>query len=912
MGSISGEEGLESHTLTANNVYKHLINRHFALVDNPLDQWNDPLDHIKYFNPYDELQTGEDDYSEGGSISYWTAMQKAITQWALNKMTLLPGPLYLVLVDHGTPDQFNLTGPQYFDADKLDEWLDTLETGLSVNGIAPQDIVIVLGTCYSGSFIDNISGPNRIIVTSTADDEPSYRGGLEPGGVRDGEFFVSSLFNNLAIGLDLKTSFQQASQMTGLHTDSGLTNSPAPYFDTALQHPLLDDNGDLAGSHDLSDAGDGVIAETIFLGVGTQSVDPLLITEAGISPDAPVPSGNNSALLWAKVSDIGQVETVWVEVRDPGTELDGGTEQQTVDLWEAELTLNNDQYEVTYNDFWDEGQYTLFFYAKDVNGIVSPFYVAYAYKALDGNTAPGAFDLLSPTDGHDTTTSAGLGATWETSVDPDGDSTTYTLEIRHDPADSRWGAETFVYRKQGLIQNFAIINQEAEFLDLRSYLWKVIAVDQYGIEIDSNQEWGFDIDNNNPLVGWIEGLVYDAQTSDPIANAVVSANNLAISMTGTGHYLGLGPAGTYNFTVSANGYETAVFNSIGVPDGDTAHRDFSLTSGSGTVDPVIPELISPVDNQDDVTLAPHLQAGSFAATLLSGTHDWTLWQVSDSNDFDGVLVLDVDSQANLTNLPLPELLLDPDTTYYWRANFINNSDQESGWSTPFAFTTTDSPPDGDGDGVPDDQEVADGVDLDQNGTDDNVQADMMSVQTAVGDGQIGIKDTADATVEALAAIDPATITDMNNRPDELPFGLIAFKINVAQGDTVDFPILLSDPAPADAKWFKYDPVNGWQDYSANAVFSPDRMTVTLTLTDGDDGDADFTDNSTIVDPGGYALVTDNGVTPTPGSDGGGGGGGGGCFITTTGSNIAPLWVLGGIVCFLCAFWMLLPCINRKN
>ena len=72
-----------------------------------MQRWDDPLDHIRYYNPYPELQTGEDDYTESGTVSYWSAMHKVITQWALNKMKNLPGPLYIVLIDHGTPDKYS-------------------------------------------------------------------------------------------------------------------------------------------------------------------------------------------------------------------------------------------------------------------------------------------------------------------------------------------------------------------------------------------------------------------------------------------------------------------------------------------------------------------------------------------------------------------------------------------------------------------------------------------------------------------------------------------------------------------------------------------------------------------------------------------------------------------------------------
>ena len=67
--------------------------------------------------------------------------------------------------------------------------------------------------------------------------------------------------------------------------------------------------------------------------------------------------------------------------------------------------------------------------------------------------------------------------------------------------------------------------------------------------------------------------------------------------------------------------------------------------------------------------------------------------------------------------------------------------------------------------------------------------------------------------------------------------------------------------PAGAVYMKYgktatNPTDHWYQLAANrAVFAADRMSVTLTLTDGGAGDNDLTANSTIVDPGGPALVT---------------------------------------------------------
>lgn len=173
---------------------------------------------------------------------------------------------------------------------------------------------------------------------------------------------------------------------------------------------------------------------------------------------------------------------------------------------------------------------------------------------------------------------------------------------------------------------------------------------------------------------------------------------------------------------------------------------------------------------------------------------------------------------------------------------------------------------------------------DDDGTPDIDQSDIKCVNTVVGDGRVGIKGSTNvASVESINSIDPDTISDTTNRPDEMPLGLISFKLKVDNaGDIAMITVYLSETAPDGAKWYKYDPINGWQDYSGHATFSADRKSVFLGLKDGGFGDADGTENRVIVDPSGLGTASSN----TASSNGGGassvsgGGGGGGCFMAT--------------------------------
>jgi hypothetical protein len=123
----------------------------------------------------------------------------------------------------------------------------------------------------------------------------------------------------------------------------------------------------------------------------------------------------------------------------------------------------------------------------------------------------------------------------------------------------------------------------------------------------------------------------------------------------------------------------------------------------------------------------------------------------------------------------------------------------------------------------------------------------------------------------LLPFDFQEITEVQNRPSDLIYGLIDMQIKVAKpGDTGTVKLYLPEPAPIEYRWFKWDKKNGWMDYDANAVFNDARDQVTLTFVDGGVGDDDKVADTIISDPGGL------GIPPVDNSSNGGGGSG--CFI----------------------------------
>jgi hypothetical protein len=240
-----------------------------------------------------------------------------------------------------------------------------------------------------------------------------------------------------------------------------------------------------------------------------------------------------------------------------------------------------------------------------------------------------------------------------------------------------------------------------------------------------------------------------------------------------------------------------------------------------------------------------------------------------------MLAFEANTTTHLTSLVVPRLVLDEECTYYWRVRFCDSMEDWSEWSEVASFTTPfswdDTYP---RNGIPDFQEIDETVDMDGNRVPDVDQDDIMCVQTAEGDGRIAVKvKNEDVFITALRSYRLEELHGPGIAPDEMSLGAVGFKLVLPEpGESVQVEVLLSESAPENAAWYKYDCVNGWNVdlLTVVSVFSDDRKRVRLLLQDGAYGDADGVRNGVIVDPGGVG---------TSGSYGGGSSGGG-CFLDT--------------------------------
>jgi hypothetical protein len=301
-----------------------------------------------------------------------------------------------------------------------------------------------------------------------------------------------------------------------------------------------------------------------------------------------------------------------------------------------------------------------------------------------------------------------------------------------------------------------------------------------------------------------------------------------------------------------------------------------------TSQPEKPQLLSPSDGATDVSFTPTLTSSSFVDPAWCSTHWKTRWQISKQIDFSGLTLNANTKDIDLTSYHVDQLILEPNTNYYWRIRYWGTNGNKSEWSEVFSLTTKADGSDGNGNGIPNAQEVDNADDINVDYIFDNNQTnDLKSLKTVKGNSKICIHPQ-DSQITLAEAIDDNSIHDSDDKPSDLPRGLITFRLTVPyQGYRAMVKIHLSDPAPQNAKWVRYDEVTGWEDYSDHVSFNGTRDEVIIELKDGGYGDSDHAVNGVIVDPSGPGIFDS---IPSVDSSGGQG-----CFIATAayGSKMEP-------------------------
>ncbi|MDQ1257872.1 MAG: Ig-like protein, partial [Candidatus Hydrogenedentes bacterium] len=546
-------EGRVSHAKTGDFIYRAFRTRGFA-------------DEDIYYLREGPVWPAADIYVDNTAPSQ-AGVQYAIDTWARDAMNATPAPLYVVFVDHGSTDAFYVYSGAYDETRvitpaELKGYFDGLTVSL-IPAAQVQPVVFVYGACYSGSFVGPLSQAGRTIVTSCLPGEVSHRGVKAEGeGERDGEVFLTEFLRFAQEGKTLKLCFELASDKVREYTFSSSNGAAGQQ----TQHPLLDDNGDGAGTSgplSFSPGYDGAVAHGLILGYGVNAGDP--VGWVTVTPTKILAAGAPVGLLEGRVSVSPATGCeAWIEVKTPAY-LGSTAADPLLPQFQQVVDMPVFQYEPAASDLnagwfrWQDfgttfdapGTYQVFYYVKDLTtGKTNTYMLTSVYRESVGNQPPTPVALYEPADG--ATVHSSVFFAWSSSTDPENDDITYRLEVSED------GAFTAPIVREGLLRRYAILADADGINDLTDYYWRVIAVDAYGAESTPNDVWAFHVDNNNDIVaGTIFVAVTDASTGDPIEGATVDV--AALSFTeftdeyGETHFTAQ-PRTDYGVAVIATGY----------------------------------------------------------------------------------------------------------------------------------------------------------------------------------------------------------------------------------------------------------------------------------------------------------------------------------------------------------------------
>ncbi len=225
---------------------------------------------------------------------------------------------------HATTDLASL-GNERLSATSLRDLLATLPANVQQ--------IIILDTCYSGSFIDELAGvPHRVVITSSNDESKTWQVAKTS--------FEDEFLQSLAQGRNLLEAFEGAREV--------IVNDPKLF---GGQTPWIDDDGD--GQF----LNDGLLAANIYIGrQRVQQSPPPSIKQ--VHPRLSLAEYEGTATLWLHTadseSDIYRVRAILI---NPNYQLSDYLGQDT-DFSRIELEMGysapQQRYEAVYHGFCRE------------------------------------------------------------------------------------------------------------------------------------------------------------------------------------------------------------------------------------------------------------------------------------------------------------------------------------------------------------------------------------------------------------------------------------------------------------------------------------------------------------------------------------------------------------------------------
>lgn len=153
-------------------------------------------------------------------------------EWA-SQLKELDQPLLVFLLGHGIPDEFmlNLRNPVHtLAANALKGYLDEYQKG------SERQVVVIMDSCHSGSFIDNLSGNGVSIITSTGEENSAF--------YKDSHSFISYFSTSISKGMNLRESYEDACTSLKDFYAKELCAGKYDSRHSLFQNPQYEDNGD--------------------------------------------------------------------------------------------------------------------------------------------------------------------------------------------------------------------------------------------------------------------------------------------------------------------------------------------------------------------------------------------------------------------------------------------------------------------------------------------------------------------------------------------------------------------------------------------------------------------------------------------------------------------------------------------
>jgi WD40 repeat protein len=322
---------------------------------------------IYYMNPRAPDLDG-DGYQEYHLHDYTLRNAKADIKHAFAQASKNLAPIFFLYIhSHARKDHIKITPTYELSASELKSLLDHQ---------LPQAIlqIIILDTCYSGSFMDELAGvENRIVMTSTDDKNLAWQVAYNS--------FSEKFLTQLQRGEPIGRSFKYAEQF--------IKNHQKIFFG---QTPWLDDDGDGYYTDN-----DGRLSNGLYLYPPCPICDgpPRRNFKLEVHPRIVLKAQQISTTIWIKTKlshdNIRKVRAIlvrpdFVNTEYKGMETDFGRE-------EVELIYNQalDRYEIVYDKFVINGVWNILYQAQDKDGFWSETEIG----KIEVNNVPDQFIKLS-------------------------------------------------------------------------------------------------------------------------------------------------------------------------------------------------------------------------------------------------------------------------------------------------------------------------------------------------------------------------------------------------------------------------------------------------------------------------------------------------------------------------------------